>query len=154
MSDARVGEGVPPPVITVVQRGQITEVAHRGDVAVVADGGRLAASVGEPDRLISLRSSVKPFTAVAVLAAADEAGLTLDDEMIALASASLGLVAALAWNEAIKATLALLDLGDNLVGLYTYAIVATLIAIFVFVYLGKLASRIGGDAVIEREAEG
>ena len=74
--------------------------------------------------------------------------------MIALASASLGLVAALAWNEAIKATLALLDLGDDLVGLYTYAIVATLIAILVLVYLGKLASRIGGDAVIEREAEG
>lgn len=74
--------------------------------------------------------------------------------MIALASASLGLVAALAWNEAIKATLALLDLGDDLVGLYTYAIVATLVAILVLVYLGKLASRIGGDAVIEREAEG
>jgi len=88
MRDVRVGEGAPPPVITVVQRGQITESAHRGDVAVVAGGGRLAASVGEPDRLISLRSSVKPFTAVAVLAAADEAGLTLDDEMIALASAS------------------------------------------------------------------
>jgi L-asparaginase II len=88
MSVVRVGDGAPPPVITVVQRGQITEVAHRGDVAVVADGGRLAASVGEPDRLISLRSSVKPFTAVAALAAADEAGLTLDDEMIALASAS------------------------------------------------------------------
>ena len=88
MSDARVGDGAPPPVITVVQRGQITEAAHRGDIAVVADGGRLAASVGEPDRLISLRSSVKPFTAVAALAAADAAGLTLDDEMIALASAS------------------------------------------------------------------
>jgi L-asparaginase II len=88
MSNARVGEGAPPPVITVVQRGQITEAAHRGDVAVVAGGGRLAASLGEPDRLISLRSSVKPFTAVAVLAAADEAGLALDDEMIALASAS------------------------------------------------------------------
>ena len=88
MSDVRVGAGTAPPVITVVQRGQITEAAHRGDVAVVAVGGRLAASLGEPDRLISLRSSVKPFTAVAVLAAADEAGLTLDDEMIALASAS------------------------------------------------------------------
>jgi L-asparaginase II len=88
MSGVRVGDGAPPPVITVVQRGQITESAHRGDVVVVGDGGRLAASVGAPDRLISLRSSVKPFTAVAVLAAADEAGLTLDDEMIALASAS------------------------------------------------------------------
>ena len=88
MSDVRVGDGAAPPVITVVQRGQITESAHRGDVAVVASGGRLAASVGDPDRLISLRSSVKPFTAVAVLAAADAAGLTLDDEMIALASAS------------------------------------------------------------------
>lgn len=88
MSDVRVGEGVPPPVITIVQRGQITEAVHRGDVAVVGDGGRLAASVGEPDRLISLRSSVKPFTSVAVLAAAEEAGLALDDEMIALASAS------------------------------------------------------------------
>lgn len=88
MSAVDVGGGAPPPVITVVHRGQITESAHRGDVAVVVGGGRLAASVGEPDRLISLRSSIKPFTAVAVLAAADEAGLTLDDEMIALASAS------------------------------------------------------------------
>lgn len=88
MSEVDVGAGTPPPVITVVQRGQITEAAHRGDVAVVAAGGRLTASVGEPDRLISLRSSVKPFTAVAVLAAADEVGLRLDDEMIALASAS------------------------------------------------------------------
>lgn len=88
MNEVRVGEGAPPPVITVVQRGQITEAAHRGDVAVVGVGGHLAASVGEPDRLVSLRSSVKPFTAVAVLAAATDAGLALDDEMIALASAS------------------------------------------------------------------
>jgi hypothetical protein len=74
--------------------------------------------------------------------------------MIALASASLGLVAALAWNEAIKATLAKLGLGDNLAGLYTYAILATLIAVAVLVWLGRLASRIGGEAVIQREAEG
>jgi Na+-translocating ferredoxin:NAD+ oxidoreductase RnfA subunit len=74
--------------------------------------------------------------------------------MIALASAALGLVAALAWNEAIKATLAYLNLGDSLAGLYTYAIVATIIAIVVLVWLGKLAGRIGGEAAIEREAEG
>ena len=74
--------------------------------------------------------------------------------MIALASASLGLVAALAWNEAIKATLALLGLGDDLVGLYTYAILATALAVTVLIWLGKLAARVGGDAAITREAEG
>ena len=74
--------------------------------------------------------------------------------MIALASASLGLVAALAWNEAIKATLAMLGLGDDLAGLYTYAILATILAIVVLVWLGKLAARVGGDAAINREAEG
>ena len=74
--------------------------------------------------------------------------------MIALASASLGLVAALAWNEAIKATLALLGLGDSLAGLYAYAIVATVLALSVLIWLGRLASRIGGEAIITREAEG
>lgn len=74
--------------------------------------------------------------------------------MIALASASLGLVAALAWNEAIKATLVQLGLGDDLAGLYTYAVLATVIAILVLVWLGKLAARVGGDAAINREAEG
>ena len=74
--------------------------------------------------------------------------------MIALASASLGLVAALAWNEAIKATLAKLGLSDDLIGLYTYAVLATVLAILVLVWLGKLAARVGGDAAITREAEG
>lgn len=74
--------------------------------------------------------------------------------MIALASASFGLVAALAWNEAIKATLAMLGLSDNLAGLYTYAILATIIAVLVLSWLGKLSARIGGEAAFEREAEG
>ena len=74
--------------------------------------------------------------------------------MIALASASLGLVAALAWNEAIKATLALLGLGDSLAGLYTYAILATVVAVLVLVWLGRMAGRIGGEASFQREAEG
>jgi hypothetical protein len=74
--------------------------------------------------------------------------------MIALASASFGLVAALAWNEAIKATLAMLGLGDSLAGLYTYAILATVLAIVVLVWLGRLAARVGGEAAFVREAEG
>jgi len=75
--------------------------------------------------------------------------------MITLASASLGLVAALAWNEAIRATLIeVLGEGDDLVGLYTYAILATAIAVIVVVVLGIAAARIGGDTAIQREAEG
>ncbi len=74
--------------------------------------------------------------------------------MIALASASLGLVAALAWNEAIKATLAKLGLGDDLAGLYTYAILATVVAVVVLALLGHMASKVGGDAAFQREAEG
>jgi hypothetical protein len=74
--------------------------------------------------------------------------------MISLASASLGLVAALAWNEAIKALLAKLNLGDSLAGLFIYAIVATILAVVVLIWLGKIALRIGGEAAFEREAEG
>lgn len=74
--------------------------------------------------------------------------------MIALASASLGLVAALAWNEAIKATLAMMGLGESLAGLYTYALIATAIAVIVLIWLAKIASRVGGDAAFQREAEG
>ena len=75
--------------------------------------------------------------------------------MIALASASLGLVAALAWNEAIRATIQLfLGGGDSLAALYAYAITATVIAIIVLVLLGRAAARIGGGAAFEREAEG
>jgi hypothetical protein len=73
--------------------------------------------------------------------------------MIALASASLGLVAALAWNEAIKATLERLGVGDSLAGLYAYAILATVLAVAVVSVLTRIATRIGGDAVITREAD-
>ena len=66
--------------------------------------------------------------------------------MIALASVSFGLVAALAWNEAIKATLDRIGLGDDLAGLYSYAIIATLIAVVILVWLGRIAARIGGEA--------
>jgi len=74
--------------------------------------------------------------------------------MIALASASFGLVAALAWNEAIKATLARLGLGEDLAGLYAYAILATAVAVIILSLLGRAASRLGGQAAFEREAEG
>ncbi len=75
--------------------------------------------------------------------------------MITLASAALGLVAALAWNEAIKATIQrVLGEADDLTGLYIYAIAATLLAVVVLLLLARAASRVGGEAAITREAEG
>ena len=75
--------------------------------------------------------------------------------MITLAGAAFGLVCALAWNDAIKSTMKLmLGEDDSLAGLYTYAILATLIAVFVLIALAKSAARIGGEAVVSREAEG
>ncbi len=75
--------------------------------------------------------------------------------MITLASASLGLVAALAWNEAIKTTLKqMLGGDDSLAALYTYAILATVIAVVVVAVLTRLADKVGGEAAIKREAEG
>ena len=75
--------------------------------------------------------------------------------MITLASASLGLVAALAWNEAIKATITrILGEGDGLVGLYIYAVLATILAVIVLLSLARAAARIGGEAIIVREVEG
>ena len=74
--------------------------------------------------------------------------------IITLASSSLGFVAALAWNEAIKAGLeAVLGRDDSLVGLYTYAILATVIAVVVVLLLARVAARVGGAAAIAREVD-
>jgi hypothetical protein len=75
--------------------------------------------------------------------------------MITLASAALGLVAALAWNDAIKAAMKeLLGDGDGLASLFGYAILATALAVIVLMILARLAAKVGGEAAISREAEG
>jgi hypothetical protein len=75
--------------------------------------------------------------------------------MITLSSAALGLVCALAWNEAIKAAMkSVLGEDDSLSGLFTYAILATFIAVVVLLMLARAAASIGGEAAVTREAEG
>lgn len=70
-------------------------------------------------------------------------------------SASLGLVAALAWNEAIRTTIRVVfGTGDTLAGLSTYANLASVLTVVVLTWPARVASRVGGDAVIAREAEG
>jgi hypothetical protein len=75
--------------------------------------------------------------------------------MIALSSAALGLVAALAWNDAIKETIKqLLGGDDSLTSKYIYAVFATVIAVVVVLLLARVAAKVGGEAAISREAEG
>jgi hypothetical protein len=75
--------------------------------------------------------------------------------MITLASASLGLVAALAWNDAIKATFKkILGEADSLPALYTYALLATIFSVIVVGVLAWIAAKVGGESAINREAEG
>lgn len=75
--------------------------------------------------------------------------------MITLAAASFGLVSALAWNDAIKALIRhLLGEDDSIAGLFIYAVLATAIAIVVLLVLANAAARVGGEAAINREAEG
>lgn len=87
--------------------------------------------------------------------AAKETTLMILQSMITLASAALGLVAALAWNDAIKETMTQLLGGDDSLGAkYTYAVLVTLVAVIVVLTLAKIAGKIGGEAAIAREAEG
>jgi len=62
--------------------------------------------------------------------------------MISLASAAFGVVAALAWNSAITALVKqIFGEGAQIISLFLYAIIITVIAVIVMVNLGKVAER-------------
>ncbi|MCL5958252.1 MAG: DUF5654 family protein [Chloroflexi bacterium] len=64
--------------------------------------------------------------------------------MVGLASAAFGVIAALAWNAAITELFnQVLGKTSGLVGLFIYAIIVTVIAVIVMVWLGRLAERLG-----------
>jgi L-asparaginase II len=57
---------IPEPVARVI-RGNVTESVHYGSIAVVNSEGRLLYGMGDPYMTTYLRSSSKPFQAVAVM---------------------------------------------------------------------------------------
>ena len=62
--------------------------------------------------------------------------------MISLASAAFGVVAALAWNSAITELFKqIFGTGGQIVSLFLYAVVVTIIAVVVMANLGRLAER-------------
>jgi hypothetical protein len=65
------------------------------------------------------------------------------DKLVELITAAFGLVAALAWNTAIQELFSVIfpEAGD-LIAKFLYAIVVTVIVVFVTIRLGRLAERL------------
>lgn len=77
-----------PPVLVRQVRTGVTESVHRGDIAEVDASGRLLHSLGDPDRIVNLRSAVKPFGLVALLRAGGQAEFDLTAEELAIMTSS------------------------------------------------------------------
>lgn len=68
--------------------------------------------------------------------------------VISLLTTALGVVVALAWNEALSSFFrSAFGPGGEVAALFVYAIVLTGIGVLVIVFLARLAERIGGEPV-------
>lgn len=66
----------------------------------------------------------------------------LIDKMAALITAAFGLVAALAWNAAIQAIFTqIFGPQSSVTAMVTYAIVVTILAVLLTIWIGKLADK-------------
>ena len=72
--------------------------------------------------------------------------LEILEKMSALLTAAFGLVAALAWNGAIRAIFEkLFGTADQIWAMLVYAVVVTIIAVLVTVWVARVASKAKGD---------
>ena len=69
-------------------RSGIEESVHRGDVVEVDPEGRLVRGLGDPDRIVNLRSCVKPFGVVTLIEAGGIEAFDLEPPELALMASS------------------------------------------------------------------
>jgi L-asparaginase II len=69
-------------------RNGIVESVHRGDVVETDATGRMIRVLGDPDRMVMLRSTVKPFGLAALLEAGGREAFELGPEEIAIMASS------------------------------------------------------------------
>ena len=68
------------------------------------------------------------------------------DKIAVLITSAFGLVAALAWNGAIRAIFeAVFGTADNITAMLVYAVVVTIIAVLVTIWIARAAKRAKGD---------
>ena len=77
-----------PPILVRQVRNGIEESVHRGDIVEVDVDGRLIRGLGDPDRLVTLRSCVKPFGVVALIEAGGIEAFDLEPAEIAVMASS------------------------------------------------------------------
>ena len=77
-----------PPILVRQIRNEIVESEHRGHVVEVDPDGRIIRGIGDPDHLVTLRSTVKPFGLIALLEAGGEDAFDLAPAEIALMASS------------------------------------------------------------------
>ncbi len=78
---------VPPVVVRQVRNGTVESV-HRGDIVEVDAAGRMLHLLGDPDRIVNLRSAMKPFGLIALLRAGGRREFDLTGEELAIMTSS------------------------------------------------------------------
>ena len=73
------------------------------------------------------------------------------DTTAALMTAAFGLIAALAWNEAIKWAVSKLFTADPEVGLFIYAILVTIIAVMAVILIGRSIAKLKAKLAPEKK---
>src|SRR3990170_1093685 len=76
------------PVLVRQLRNGIEESVHRGDIVEADVNGRLIRQLGDPDRLVTLRSTVKPFGVVALIDAGGIEAFDLEPAELAIMGSS------------------------------------------------------------------
>ena len=77
-----------PPILVRQVRNGIEESVHRGDIVEVDATGRLLRAIGDVDRVVTLRSTVKPFGLVALVEAGGIEEFDLDPAELAIMASS------------------------------------------------------------------
>jgi L-asparaginase II len=85
---SRSRQHIETPILVRQVRNGIEESVHRGDIVEADVDGRLIRSLGDPERVVTLRSTVKPFGVVALIEAGGIDVFDLDAAELAIMASS------------------------------------------------------------------
>src|SRR4051794_34822034 len=75
-------------LLVTVERGPLVESIHKGDIAIVRADGEVISSVGDIEKVIFARSSMKPLQTIPMIETGAADHFLFDDGDLALACAS------------------------------------------------------------------